>query len=1719
MTLLMMLLTTATVQATTKTVTYTITNIGPFSQNANGQSNSNVTFAATGDINATYTVNLIRGVQTLSWTLGDIKCDWTSSSTTFIVGQNDFKCFGGFYIYKNWTFTISSDTYFINHVMYYNHSDELSVEQDGNGTKSIALTTNNNDFDPIGGIHAFTVTLSDIPLATWSGSGTQADPWIIESAEQLAELRNNVNNGTPYYGMYFKQTANIDCQNNTWSEPIGKDNSHPFGGHYDGDNKTIKNFKFSSSTCQYAGLFGYVLGEIYNGSSHKETTLKNIVLEDCDIQTTASSSSAAGIFAGNPGTSYTCIDNCRVSGTISGVSYAGGIIKDSGPNIFVTNCFADVTVSATNKGKIFACINVNYSDEHILGNYYHDDGDGKGYGGNNYNLGTSKIAPVYTVNATGFTTAATNATVTHAGKLYFLSGATTFTPPSNTAFKTFSVSGATYSLAADKKSATVTIGSTDATVTATLQTLSGSCGNNATWTLAQDGSGNYTCLTISGTGAIRNYGHDNASIWRTDADWGYDLTSVTVGDGITRIGEFAFCGCQNLASVTIGSGVKEIAKGAINHCDQMTQITLPTVTTVGEGAFENSAKLQRIDFGHNKTVTLATSNAFNAKKLQYITFPSPAGIVANTATSGNWSGYATKLRTPFGGYLFSATNEGGTAAYKIATEDDLCQLATAVNAGNTGSGQTFRQTADIALSQTFTPIGAEGTNNKWFGGKYDGGNHAISGLSVSGDYDYAGLFGYVDYGTVRNVILVSPTVTSTKDSSGSICVGALTGTCYDATIENCHAVSPTVSATGNGSGAKYIGALIGEFGNRYDKATNCYYYDGNQSNAIGLIAQNATVTNVGRARKVTLGSGIASVSPDATTSGNGFVYNNKTYYREGVTLTLPNNAPKGYAPNYSANGTAFNGDTYTVNSNDGDVTFTVADGIAPIIYTITYYPNGGSLTTDKNSYTVEIGEITLETPTREGYTFFGWYDNAGLTGTAVTTIDAGSTGDKQFWAKWGIPYIDAEGNSQFCYNATALTNSTDISHLSAGWYAVTKDVSYSRQFYCRNGDIHLILCDGAKMTVDIDTYNTAIFIYGGSLSIYAQSTGSSMGRLEATASSFEGINADGSVTICGGNITATGSNRSTPATGNNHKEGIYASKDITIHSGQISASAGNGFHAKNITLGLRNVTDRIYASSYNGTVNIAQGQTFCDENNTPYSGNNVSIPSGKTLRLVQTLNLSDNGNNAEAIGEAAAASTGGWVHNVTLSSRTIYRDGDWNTLCLPFALSESQIAASPLSGATIMELDGTRSDLTNGTLTLNFNTATEMEAGRPYIVKWPLARVISSPSDWHDFAVDVAGGNTYEGKMVWLAADIEVSEMVGTSEHKFKGIFDGQGHTLQLNSLSASGEAACAPFRYVEGTTITNLHTTGTVIADNNTASKFRSGLVGQSYGNTVISNCRSSVTISSSISGDGTHGGFIGVSNSGNATISNCRFDGSFSGSTTTCWGGFVGWSNSTITISNSVFAPEGISIDHTSSATFSRNKVTTKNCYYSVALNDVTNDATAIGSTSANDLAEDLGSGWQVKEGKAVPVTAARDIVNPVFTGVTVETGLNDVAFTSGSFKGTYAPMSWDAEDRSILFLGEDNTIYYPQAGAHVNACRAYFHLNDPTLSVREFNLHFGEEETDGIGSIQNSKLKNQNSSKADAWYTLDGRRISAPSDSSASSALPKGVYIHNGKKVVIK
>ena len=148
--------------------------------------------------------------------------------------------------------------------------------------------------------------------------------------------------------------------------------------------------------------------------------------------------------------------------------------------------------------------------------------------------------------------------------------------------------------------------------------------------------------------------------------------------------------------------------------------------------------------------------------------------------------------------------------------------------------------------------------------------------------------------------------------------------------------------------------------------------------------------------------------------------------------------------------------------------------------------------------------------------------------------------------------------------------------------------------------------------------------------------------------------------------------------------------------------------------------------------------------------------------------------------------------------------------------------------------------------------------------------------------------------------------------------------------------------------------------------------------------------------------------------------------------------------------------------------------------------------------------------------------NIVSPVFSGVTIDSDMHpyDTAEESVTtdervrFVGTYKSTAFNADDKSILLMGSENTLYYPTAGAGIGAQRAYFKIgSEGALLARRltaFNIGFGDDEATGIISLTPDPSPKGEGS--DYWYTLDGRRLNGKPSRA-------GVYINNGIKVVIK
>ena len=182
------------------------------------------------------------------------------------------------------------------------------------------------------------------------------------------------------------------------------------------------------------------------------------------------------------------------------------------------------------------------------------------------------------------------------------------------------------------------------------------------------------------------------------------LTSVTIPNSVTLIGEKAFCGCWGLTSVTIPNSVTSISKEAFSGCSGLTEVIVPpSVETIGASAFAENTKLSSIIMGHK--VNTIGDKAFDNCPAQtvYITAQTPATVSDNT-----FSNYTGTLKVQ---------GEAAAGAYRTAdywkqfensdllNEPERLEIEGGTNI-NGKPGDTIQLTAtlypgDVTLPQVF----------------------------------------------------------------------------------------------------------------------------------------------------------------------------------------------------------------------------------------------------------------------------------------------------------------------------------------------------------------------------------------------------------------------------------------------------------------------------------------------------------------------------------------------------------------------------------------------------------------------------------------------------------------------------------------------------------------------------------------------------------------------------------------------------------------------------------------------------------------------------------------------------------------------------------------------------------------------------------------------------------------------------------------------------------
>ena len=137
---------------------------------------------------------------------------------------------------------------------------------------------------------------------------------------------------------------------------------------------------------------------------------------------------------------------------------------------------------------------------------------------------------------------------------------------------------------------------------------------------------------------------------------------------------------------------------------------------------------------------------------------------------------------------------------------------------------------------------------------------------------------------------------------------------------------------------------------------------------------------------------------------------------------------------------------------------------------------------------------------------------------------------------------------------------------------------------------------------------------------------------------------------------------------------------------------------------------------------------------------------------------------------------------------------------------------------------------------------------------------------------------------------------------------------------------------------------------------------------------------------------------------------------------------------------------------------------------------------------------------------------VEHPTFLGV-IKNTTNNVETEYVDFIGNFDPVDFEAQDKTILYLGGDNKLYYPKKNMNIKSFRGYFKLKGVTADelgndAKSIVLNFDDNETSEISDA--TLLNDKGQVRNDSWYTLDGRKLNG-------KPTQKGIYIHKGKKIV--
>ncbi|GBU26239.1 hypothetical protein R83H12_02934 [Fibrobacteria bacterium R8-3-H12] len=379
--------------------------------------------------------------------------------------------------------------------------------------------------------------------------------------------------------------------------------------------------------------------------------------------------------------------------------------------------------------------------------------------------------------------------------------------------------------------------------------------------------------------------------------------------------------------------------------------------------------------------------------------------------------------------------------------------------------------------------------------------------------------------------------------------------------------------------------------------------------------------------------------------------NPASYNIETATFTLNNPTRTGYtfAGWTGSNGTAAQTTVTIAKGSTGNKTY--AATWTPASYTITYNLNGGTAT-NPATYTVETSAITLNNPTRSGYTFAGWTGSNGTAAQTTVTIAKGSTGDKTYTATWtpasytitfnanGGTVTPASGTTGEGQKLASLPTPTREGYTFKGWFTTStgSEKVEESKVYSANTTIY------AQWTAN--TYTVTYNVNGGS-GAPSPSTRTKTHDVALTISStkptrtgytFAGWNtasdgtgtsyasgasytANASVTLYAQWIQSSSSSSSSGA-GSNSSSSVGGSSSSSVGSSSNSSSVGSSSSSETPS----SSSSETPSSSSSETLSSSSSETPSSSsssipNSTPIIGNTIVLENLPSNMKIEVYNL------------------------------------------------------------------------------------------------------------------------------------------------------------------------------------------------------------------------------------------------------------------------------------------------------------------------------------------------------------------------------------------------------------------------------------------------------------------------------------------------------------------